>query len=408
MFLLRKIQQRGYDPNRESYNSEESPLPSGWIALNDPSSDRTYYSNSSSGETTWERPMPTSTGVIQYQQQDQRSNTLAVHRPQPFLAQAQAYDSNKHNYSTGAMGGTAVAPRPIPTNGNESPSPLQPKWASFTDQASGKRYYRNLSTGEMKYDLNENESSILTLTATPVLQPSPTSASNGMQANELTSPLPPGWEAMKDQMRGKTYYQNTSTGEASWEKPVDGTISQQVNVNGFRSSTSPTQTNNSQMIQTRYSTSPTQANNSQVQTHYSTAPTKANDPLPPGWAAVKDDASGKTCYANASTGELRWEKPIFMTQNAAPSQRPAMLGESYEDHPDTISDELNNSNTEDGDEFEYNGANWVRKGGWEEPLPIITARNHSYLWLCCDMRYVHYDTLVLRYFVTYCVIIFLC
>ena len=53
-------QQHTQQPTQAAASSQTAPaaeqLPSGWIALSDPSSGRTYYANQTSGETTWEKP----------------------------------------------------------------------------------------------------------------------------------------------------------------------------------------------------------------------------------------------------------------------------------------------------------------------------------------------------------------
>ena len=53
-------QQHTQQPTQAAASSQTAPateqLPSGWIALSDPSSGRIYYANQISGETTWEKP----------------------------------------------------------------------------------------------------------------------------------------------------------------------------------------------------------------------------------------------------------------------------------------------------------------------------------------------------------------
>ena len=359
MFLLRRRnQQKGDDPDWEELNDEESPLPPGWAALKDPDSAKMYYANSHNGETTWERPGPTHNSMPQHQQEG--SKVPVVSRPQlpqtqaqlqsQVSAQAQTQELNKRTYSYSTR--AAVAPHPIPASGNGSvSSPLQPKWASFTDQASGKMYYRNLSTGEMRWEKTGDDtiSEQVDVHGSRFQISSPTQADDSqLQTSLPSSPtqanaslLQVGWKSLMDPASGKPYYKNMSSGEMRWEKP----------------SLAPSSTNK-------------------------------ESPLPPGWAALKDGASGKTCYANASTGELSWEKPVFAIKSASPSQSSLALGETYDDHPDTTFDESDDSNTDDdSDEFEHDGNNWVRKKGWV--IPPIIARNHSYLWLCCDMRCVY-------------------
>mmetsp|Transcript_6426 Transcript_6426/g.9394 ORF Transcript_6426/g.9394 Transcript_6426/m.9394 type:complete len:1079 (-) Transcript_6426:103-3339(-) len=47
-------------------------------------------------------------------------------------------------------------------------------------------------------------------------------------------------------------------------------------------------------------------------------PRTSSDALPPGWMALQDPASGRTYYANQSTGESSWEKPMVVEQQPNP------------------------------------------------------------------------------------------
>lgn len=63
----------------------------------------------------------------------------------------------------------------------------------------------------------------------------------------------------------------------------------------------------------------------------STGPAAVNGQLPPGWVALKDPSSGRSYYANQTTGETTWEKPqatsvaqpVAQPSYTAPSATPA-------------------------------------------------------------------------------------
>lgn len=54
-----------------------------------------------------------------------------------------------------------------------------------------------------------------------------------------------------------------------------------------------------------------------------TGPETSSSVLPSGWVAIQDPASGHYYYANQSTGEVTWEKPLSAQPSPAPVQQPA-------------------------------------------------------------------------------------
>uniref|UniRef100_A0A7S3PXW7 WW domain-containing protein n=1 Tax=Chaetoceros debilis TaxID=122233 RepID=A0A7S3PXW7_9STRA len=103
------------------------------------------------------------------------------------------------------------------------------------------------------------------------------------------------------------------------------------------------QSNNQQMPSTGYGTNTSiQKHDSEVNGQYgksqqiSQMPTNETQ-LPSGWTALQDPASGRTYYANSSTGETTWEIPVSQISatvspqiNATPSKT-AMLASKYGD-----------------------------------------------------------------------------
>jgi protein transport protein SEC31 len=61
-----------------------SMLPSGWVALQDPSSGRTYYANQSTGQTSWERPsVPENTNTTTNSYANNASNQIPTSSSRP-------------------------------------------------------------------------------------------------------------------------------------------------------------------------------------------------------------------------------------------------------------------------------------------------------------------------------------
>jgi len=78
-------------------------LPSGWLALQDPSSGMTYYANQTTGETTWDRPAPPPAPTMQQQnypsQTQQQYPGVMQQQQQVQQPQQQQYPSTQQQAS---------------------------------------------------------------------------------------------------------------------------------------------------------------------------------------------------------------------------------------------------------------------------------------------------------------------
>jgi len=69
-------------PVRQTIMSQGGPLPAGWSEFQDPSSGKTYYHNSASGQTTWDRPSDA--------QDPQQGAPDSMQQPQAAMPQMQS------------------------------------------------------------------------------------------------------------------------------------------------------------------------------------------------------------------------------------------------------------------------------------------------------------------------------
>ena len=93
-----QMQQQQPQQQMQQETQQSSPLPPGWVALQDPSSGRTYYANQNTGESSWDLPVAVSPALAPQPE--------PTYNPQPVAAQMQQQQQPQIN---GAVNGTSTA-----------------------------------------------------------------------------------------------------------------------------------------------------------------------------------------------------------------------------------------------------------------------------------------------------------
>jgi len=86
----------------------ESQLPQGWMAVQDPSSGRTYYANQSNGETTWDKPAAVAQGRAATSLASKYGDGFVTSASHPELAAQYGNVGTSNPYSDSSRPGTAV------------------------------------------------------------------------------------------------------------------------------------------------------------------------------------------------------------------------------------------------------------------------------------------------------------
>jgi hypothetical protein len=254
------ISEEGVETEDHHEASKYGILPDGWQELIDPTTGKVYYYNEVSDATSWTPPEPPLSEVME------ESNERL----------AEEDESCEHDATVESAA---------------YPSEVEDKMAD------------NLAVdedvGHLEVDMPTERSNVEESKATE----GPTSEkSNGTL-------LPEGWMLCTDPNSGQAYYFNESTGESSWDRPVEpddetvGGTTTGANVTHDPASSVQTKRVVAEKDSNQLSDN---VNGSEiVPTH-----TSSNMSLPDGWIKVDDPSSGGTYYYNESSGETTWERPI--------------------------------------------------------------------------------------------------
>ena len=266
-------------------------LVDGWKERVDPVSGRTYYTNSDTGESMWEKPAQASPGV---------DDGEAV-EGDLIIGWVQRLDAKSGNYYyTNASTGETTWKKP--TSGDDSVAAaaaaeengdLFAGWVERLDAGSGRKYYTNASTGETTWK-KPTTGGGEPLAAARVSEEEEDDDDEEEESSDLAS----GWVEKLDPSSGCNYYYNASTGVTKWEKPVGGVGAAEASIGdlaaGWVEKLDPSSGRN-------------------YYTNASTGETKWEKPtggLAAGWVEKLDPSSGRKYYSNTSTGETKWEKPV--------------------------------------------------------------------------------------------------
>lgn len=157
---------------------QNDQLPAGWVALQDPSSGRTYYANQTTGETAWEKPAPpaaaaATNGTAAALQTPSKmvskyGDGFVTSSSHPELAESYGNVGTSNSYMVSRPGIASVSGKMAPVSGTYDPAALpeiagdnQPIKDIFLELVTALAGYQ-LSAGDKK-QLSEGEKGVAIL-----------------------------------------------------------------------------------------------------------------------------------------------------------------------------------------------------------------------------------------------------
>ena len=306
-------------------------LPEGWETAVSSSTGETYYVNTVTGETTYDRPEAGATYVVDLatvpieddESDEEGLDIVELHDelmqlnvgqlrqraqvdgiPSGEIEEARDGREPKEDMVALILGHATKSPQSrtaaVSAAAAESPvaaltqSELPAGWESAQSRSTGDVYYVNTVTGETTYDW-------------------PESAAISSTAEQVE--LPAGWGAQVSSSTGETYYVNTVTGETTYDRP-HAPASSSASAMAQEPEPPPVHSDDNALP-----TGWTSATSSEGETYFvnkltgestyeiPTAPATDPTPLPIGWETAVSESTNEVYYLHIETGFTTYQRP---------------------------------------------------------------------------------------------------
>lgn len=190
-------------PALPASDGDQPPLPEGWIETKSRTTGRTYYWNSASETSQFNRPTVPLLNLLA----TPRNSSDAPSTPRQATPTTPRQSADAGGQSPGD--GAATAAEWAEKQDEFAHLPALPEgWIRVRSRSSGEIYFCSLTTGEVTFT-------------------QPTQPSTQASANKVDG-LPPGWVTMASRSTGKTYYWNASLQKSQFEKPTETSVPQPI------------------------------------------------------------------------------------------------------------------------------------------------------------------------------------
>ncbi|KAL7567214.1 hypothetical protein ACA910_021201 [Epithemia clementina (nom. ined.)] len=230
--------------NSNSNSNSQSNLPTGWKAVLDSNSGKTYYYHLQTRKTTWKRPTTTSnspatttktTSTAATTPANTTTTTTTAGTASSSVGTATNSDQNQNKNSTTTTTTTSQEPPPplllVTSQRTTTTTTKPPPWQSLTQQQPQPQPPPRVESPppvvRQQPPPPSPQASATTTVRPQTLEPTSTTSGShtkdGNAAAAVTSSssslLLPGWNAVVDPTTNKTYYYHMQTRQTTWKRP---------------------------------------------------------------------------------------------------------------------------------------------------------------------------------------------
>ena len=325
----------------------------GWVELFDEATEKTYYFCELTDETSWERPVGSSSttgepgdNIVDQATEAAIDDPSKIGAPEKEGTLIYTVDSKEgeHLDPWKELDGEEDESPPEET-AKGPPTALPDGWEEHIDLDSGLPYYVNTVDGSPTWDrptedqetshqegtdfVSENKESVEV--EPEVVEQAPTTTVDEVGTDQIDAPLhgaeddlPVGWVELNDAASGDAYFFNEVENLTSWERPM----AEQQEATGQpeednRHNEGAAEVDVDKMGSLRDGPSEATALSDSTQVALST-----KEELPPGWTECFDESSGEIYYYNENDGITSWEKPSTVAAELVE----ALLNPTVESH----------------------------------------------------------------------------